>query len=229
MWKIIFKLMVEENLLRQRFVLDTSVFITDEIRRGDEQLADTLSRLLDLISKARLSLNISCHMPPSVYRELKTILGDREVPDEIYSNINTWIIKKNPKKYEISVPAEIIYKFIDEMSERINRGLRISEDAVREAEKKEGETIEDHEYKTEIDNIISKLRGKYRKTLRQGVLDSKEDFDLLILAKELDACIVTEDQGIIGWADDFGLRYLKGREFPNLIEKYLEKIEKNDY
>jgi hypothetical protein len=54
------------------------------------------------------------------------------------------------------------------------------------------------------------------------VLDSREDFDLLILARELDAGVVTEDTGIINWAEDFGLRYLRGRDFPTLLDEYLE-------
>ena len=121
-------------------------------------------------------------------------------------------------------PTEIVYDFIDEMSDRVNRGLRVSEKAVRKAEEyepKEG----DPEQMTEVDEVISDLRSEYRTALRQGVLDSREDFDLLILARELDACVVTEDQGIVNWASDFGLRHLKGRDFPGLVEEYLEAVE----
>ena len=53
------------------------------------------------------------------------------------------------------------------------------------------------------------------------MLDSREDFDLLILARELDAGVVTEDKGIINWAEDFGLRYMHGRDFPDLLDQYL--------
>jgi hypothetical protein len=61
------------------------------------------------------------------------------------------------------------------------------------------------------------------------VLDSREDFDLLILARELDGVVVTEDtrrrrhrgHGDLNWAEDFGLRYLRGRDFPPLLDEYL--------
>jgi predicted DNA-binding protein (UPF0278 family) len=53
------------------------------------------------------------------------------------------------------------------------------------------------------------------------VLDSREDFDLLILARELDAGVVTEDRGVISWANEFGLRYVRGGRFPTLLEEYL--------
>ena len=206
--------------LRQRFVLDTSLFLTDEIREGDESLEDALDRLLDLVAEAKLELDISCYVPPSIYEELVGMLDRRDVDDELVGRLNTWLIKKNPARFEVMIPAEIVYRFIDEMSERVNRGLRVSEKAVRKAEdSREGP---DAEGMSEVDRVISDLRDEYRTTLRQGVLDSREDFDLLILARELDAGVVTEDTGIITWAEDFGLRYLKGRDLPSLLEKYLE-------
>jgi RNA ligase partner protein len=216
--------MEAEDPLKQRFVLDTSTFITEEIRRDDEDCEEAVDRLLDLVSDARLSLNISCYFPPSIYRELETMLKDRDVSDETFKKLNTWVIKKDPARYEVMIPSEIVYDFIDEMSDRVNRGLRVSEKAVRKAEEYEPAPTEE-EQMTEVDELISDLRSEYRDALRQGVLDSREDFDLLILARELDACVVTEDQGIINWASDFGLRRLKGRDFPGLIEEYLVAVE----
>lgn len=214
-----------DHPLKQRFVLDTSAFITREIRREDEDCEAAVLRLLDLIAEAKLTLNISCYIPPSVYEELRGMLESRDVSEDVYSKLNTWVIKKNPAHFEVMIPAEIVYGFIDEMSDRVNRGLRVSEKAVRKAESSRGEPIDDHEFMTEIDKVISDLREEYRTTLRQGVLDSREDFDLLILARELEAGVVTEDQGIINWAEDFGLRYLKGRDFPLLLEEYLQASE----
>jgi RNA ligase partner protein len=212
-----------DHPLRQRFVLDTSLFITEEIRRGDEDLEDALERLLELIAEARLQLNISCYVPPSIHEELLGMLRDRDVDPEIVAKLHTWIIKKNPDRYEVMIPAEIVYGFIEEMSERVNRGLRVSEKAVRKAENhQEAEVESEHEYMSQVDRVISDLRDEYRRTLRQGVLDSREDFDLLVLARELEAGVVTEDTGIINWAEDFGLRYMKGRDFPTLLEDYLE-------
>ena len=209
-----------EHPLKQRFVLDTSVFLTDEIRHEGEDLAGALARLLDLIAEAKLELNISCYIPPSVYEELTGMLDDRAVPPETRSKLNTWLIKKNPDRYGVMIPAELVYEYIDEMADRVNRGLRVSEKAVRKAEESRDETAEEDGI-TAVDRVVSELREEYRSTLRRGVLDSREDFDLLILARELDAGVVTEDTGIINWAEDFGLRYLRGRDFPTLLDEYL--------
>ncbi|MFB6284902.1 MAG: RNA ligase partner protein [Halobacteria archaeon] len=214
--------MSADHPLKQRFVLDTSTFITEEIRRDDEELRDTLEWFLDLIAKAKMNLNISCYMPPTTYNELAGMLNDRTIPDEVFTQLNTWLIKKNPARFEVMIPSDIVYSFIADIRDRMDKGLRVSEKAVRKAEKTKEETVDDHEYMTEVDKVISDLRTEYRRALRQGVLDSREDMDLLILARELNAGVVTEDQGIIEWAEDFGLRYMKGRDFPNLLEEYLK-------
>lgn len=214
-----------DHPLKQRFVLDTSAFITEEIRRDDEDLEEAMLRLLDLISEAKIKLNISCYIPPSTYQELETILKNREVSDEVLTQLNTWMIKKNPSRFEVMIPSEIVYEFIGDIRDRMNKGLRVSEKAVRKAQESKEENVDDHEHMTEIDKVISDLRSEYRSALRQGVLDSREDLDLLILARELEAGVVTEDTGIINWAEDFGLRYLKARDFPGLLEEYLKAGE----
>jgi uncharacterized protein len=210
---------------KQRFVLDTSLFITEEIRRDDEGLEAAVLRLLGLIANARLNLGISCYVPPTIHHELTTMLEQRGVGEEVFSKLNTWVIRKHPDRYEVSIPADVVYRFVDEMSGRVDRGLRVSEKAVRQVEQRADEPLADHEYKTEIDAVISDLREKYRGAMRRGVLDSREDFDLLILARELDAGVVTEDRGIVDWTEDFGLRYIRGREFPDLLEQYLTAVD----
>ncbi|UPM44398.1 RNA ligase partner protein [Halocatena salina] len=221
------------SLPRQRFVLDTSLFITDEIREAGRSLQETILHLLDLVATARLELNISCYMPPSIHDELGTMLRDREVSDAVHSRLDTWVVRKSPDRYGVTIPADIVYEFIDEMSDRVNRGLRVSEEAIREVEQLDPTELasdaDRSEYMTEADRILSDMRDKYRRALQRGVLDSREDFDLLVLARELDAGVVTEDRGIISWADEFGLRYVRAGQFPTLLEEYLRATGVENY
>ena len=129
------------GLPRQRFVLDTSLFITEEIRRDGESLESAVLRLLDLVATARLELNISCYMPPSIHDELATMLRDRDVGDEVFSRLDTWIVRKSPDRYGVTIPANIVYNFIEEMSDRVNRGLRVSEEALREVQQLDPEKL----------------------------------------------------------------------------------------
>ncbi|MEF8851670.1 MAG: RNA ligase partner protein [Haloarculaceae archaeon] len=217
------------ELPRQQFVLDTSLFITEEIRRDDESLEDAVLRLLDLVATARLELNISCYVPPTIHDELTTMLRDRDVSAEVFERLDTWVVRKSPDRYGVTIPADIVYEFIDEMSDRVDRGLRVSEKALREVEQLDPDELASDDYMTEADEILSDMRDEYRRALRQGVLDSREDFDLLVLARELDAGVVTEDRGIISWADEFGLRYLRGGQFPTLLEEYLRATSVEGY
>jgi len=218
------------ELPRQQFVLDTSLFLTDAIRRDDESLEEAVLRLLDLVSTARLELNVSCYVPPTIHDELTTILRDRDVSEEVFQRLDTWVIRKSPDRYGVTIPADIVYEFIDEMSDRVDRGLRVSENALREVEQLDPDQLAGGEdYMTEADEILSDMRDQYRRALRRGVLDSREDFDLLVLARELDAGVVTEDRGIISWADEFGLRYVRGGAFPTLLEEYLRATGVDGY
>jgi RNA ligase partner protein len=218
------------ELPRQQFVLDTSLFLTDAVRRDDESLEDAVLRLLELVATARLELNVSCYMPPTVHDELTTILRDRDVSEEVFERLDTWVIRKSPDRYGVTIPADIVYEFIDEMSDRVDRGLRVSENALREVEQLDPDQLAGGEnYMTEADEILSDMRDQYRRALRRGVLDSREDFDLLVLARELDAGVVTEDRGIVSWADEFGLRYVRGGQFPTLLEEYLRATGVDGY
>ena len=158
------------GLPRQRFVLDTSLFITDEIRREDESLEAAVLRLLDLVATARLELNISCYMPPSIHDELATMLRDRDVSDEVFSRLDTWVVRKSPDRYGVTIPANIVYNFIDEMSDRVNRGLRVSEEALREVQQLDPEKLAagDDEYMTEADRAHGRPT---RAPNRRGLID----------------------------------------------------------
>jgi predicted DNA-binding protein (UPF0278 family) len=68
-----------------------------------------------------------------------------------------------------------------------------------------------------LDETVQNLRRKYRAALREGMLDSKEDVDLIMLAMELDGLLITSDQGAIKWAEKLGIKWL----FPEKIKDYL--------
>ena len=66
------------------------------------------------------------------------------------------------------------------------------------------------------------MRKSYREALREGIIDSKEDVDLILLAKELDALLVTVDHGAIKWAEKLGIRWLLPDKFKDYLLSFLE-------
>ncbi len=213
---------------KQRFVLDTTALTSVEIRNGD--LCTTIKNLLHLIAKARMKLNISCHIPfPSVYEELINFIKRYNCGEDIITEIDTWLVKKTPNRFEVKIPAEVFFEYIKDMRERMNRGMRVAEEAIlkatNESLKLANEKDKEKIIREDIGKIINEFRSKYRNALRYGTLDSAPDLDVLLLAKEMDAGVVASDDGIRKWAEKLGLRFVDGRAFPKMLEEYLRFFE----
>ncbi|MEO0151891.1 MAG: RNA ligase partner protein [candidate division WOR-3 bacterium] len=122
---------------------------------------------------------------------------------QIPSNFQKFFRVKSPNKYKIKIPGIILYNFVGEMRDRINRGLRVSEKAVREFNDK--------------DNAIRYLRENYRRVMREGIVDSKEDIDTILLAIEQKAILSTADEGQIKLAMELGIEIIEPKNFYNLF------------
>ena len=177
-------------------VLDTSLFVNPDARKYfGHSVSAALGNFLDAVKAKN---KIICYMPPSVFTELSNFLEEK-VPAS-----KTALIKKQPPaSYQTSVPALFVYEFIEEMRSRINKGLRIAEKYSRKNEQNE--------------SSIAALRVEYRVALREGIVDSKEDFDLILLAKQLNATLATSDQGLVKWAEKLGIPAITPEELKHLI------------
>ncbi len=183
----------------QRVVLDTSLFVNPDVRTS---LGGTPTEALETFLFLAAQIHIlEFYMPPSIFGELLHFVEKERIPGDLLLILH----QKPPKKHELKCPAFLLYELIEDMRERVNKGLRIAEKAVRSAEKKKP------------DEIIQDLRRKYREALREGIIDSKEDVDLLLLAMELDALLVTADQGLIQWAEKLGIRWLFSDKFKDYL------------
>ena len=198
----------------QKFVIDTSAFTA--IGDSSEEINENINEMIDLIAKGK-EANIRCYVPPSVWDETEKMLKKKDIPQEQINKLNSWLIQKSPNKTELRVPADFIYQYVGEVRQNINKGLREAEKAVKRTEEEPEPASE----------IISDLRDKYRRALRQGILDSKEDLSILLLAKELDGGIVAKDAGIEDWAKEWGIRYLSAEAFPSLVREHLERNEED--
>lgn len=182
-----------------KVVLDTSLFVNPDVRTS---LGNTPTEALETFLFLAAQIHVlEFYMPPSIFKELLNFVDRDKIPADLLLILH----QKPPKKHELKTPAFLLYELIDEIRERVNKGLRIAEKAIRAAEGKK------------IDELIQDMRKKYREALREGIIDSKEDVDLLLLAMELDALIITADQGLIKWAEKLGIKWL----FPEKFKDYL--------
>lgn len=182
----------------RKFVIDTSVFINPTISNiFGKNRESALENFVKLVKKKR---NIEIYMPVSVFLELSHFLGDKI---ELLEGI---IKKRSPNLYAIYLPAAVFYDFIEEIRERINKGLRLAE-----------EFAVDNDPSNELK--VKKLREKYRDAMRSGIVDSTEDFELILLAKELDATLVSADEGILKFANKIGCEILHASKLKKVLEK----------
>lgn len=191
----------------QKVVLDTSLFVNPDARTS---LGTTPTEALEtfLFFAAQISI-IEFYMPPSVYEELLHFVEKEKIPGDLL----VYLHQKPPKKHELKCPAFLLYELIEDIRERVNKGLRIAEKTVRSLEYGKAE------------EALQDLRRKYREALREGIIDSKEDVDLLLLAMELEATLITADQGLIKWAEKLGIGWI----FPERFKDYLmAAIKKTD-
>jgi len=194
-------------------ILDTSIFVNPDSRTyfGNTP-GEALSNFLDQLKDKK---QINCYIPPSVYEELAKFI-DKFPPTQKIVLIN----KKPPSSYQTPVPAMLVYEFIEEIRLRINKGLRIAEKYTRKglaASIGEAIPLGIPAQKVKNEELIKNLRQEYRIALREGVIDSKEDFDLVLLAKELNAYLATSDLGLVKWAQKLGITCINAQELKALI------------
>ncbi|MFN7065174.1 MAG: RNA ligase partner protein [Aquificaceae bacterium] len=185
-------------------VLDTSIFTNPEIYSQFER--DQIGAIENFISLA-LHSRLSFYMPTSVYEEFTKMVELRSLRPRFELAVRI----RSPRRFNLMVPAEFLYEFIEEVRYRINKGLRIAEEHTKEA----GRLGEE-----DVGKLINKLREKYREALRAGIIDSKEDLDVLLLAYELDGILVSGDEGLRSWADKVGIKLIDPKGLRYMLESH---------
>ncbi len=188
--------------MKRKVVIDTSVitnpYSTKEIARSLEGAMEEFIRLVKESGYEVLAT-------PATVEELRTFF--QELPIDFYRVVRI----KTPNKYETRIPGIVLYDFLSEMRDRINRGLRVAEKAVREFRDKEER------------EAIKYLRENYRRVMREGIVDSKEDIDTILLALQEEASISTADEGQIELARKLGIEVIEPRTLYRMMQREIEE------
>lgn len=188
---------------KERLVPDTSIFTNPDVYvQFGEDPEEAFKNFLLMVSE--LEGEIAVYIPTSVFEELKRMLKEIKLPPKARSVLKV----KSPKKYELYIPAFLMYEFIEDIRNRINKGLRVAEEAVKASTYKKPE------------EVLKFLRRRYREVLREGVVDSKEDLEIILLSLELDAIVLSADRGVLNMADKLGLRFLEPKEIRETLEGF---------
>jgi RNA ligase partner protein len=182
----------------RRFVIDTSLFVNPHARA---KLGKDPTSAVKGFSKLMHGIDAEIFMPPSIFKELSNF-----VRKDAMESLDLVIKKRAPDTYAIHLPAAVFYDFIEDVRTRINKGLRLAEEFAKDN-------------RPDNDAKLGKLRDKYRDMMRTGIIDSKEDFELVLLAKELEATLVSSDEGAIKFANQIGCGWLSAEKLHPLIKK----------
>ncbi|MDD5337004.1 MAG: RNA ligase partner protein [Candidatus ainarchaeum sp.] len=182
----------------RKFVIDTSIFVNPQVSRAfGPNPRKAVSGFLRLASRKR---DAEFYMPSSIFSELRNFVH------EDVGKLELLVKRRSPNVYAIYLPAAVFYDFIEEVRERVNKGLRLAETFARD---KGGGSP----------GKMRTLREKYKEAMRAGILDSKEDFELVLLAKELDAALVSADEGVLDFANKIGCEILHASKFRSALAK----------
>ncbi len=188
--------------MKRRFVIDTSIFLNAQtFYLLGETPQEAFKNFLERIKEKR---KLQFFMPISIKEELLKILNPTSINEKLLLKVRSL----SPVRYDLKISALFLYEFVKEMRIRINKGLRVAEKFTRKGLKKEADEIK----------LIKDLRDEFRDALRKGIIDSCQDVDLLLLAKQLNAILITEDEGLKIWADKLGIEVFETKDLKVLLE-----------
>lgn len=179
----------------KKYVLDTSLFVNPAARAP---LGNTPQEAVEHFAEKAKHMDAHFYMPPSIWKELSNFAPSLHPLEGI-------VKRKAPNIYSIHLPAAVFYEFIDDVRIRVNKGLRLAEEFAIDN-------------RPDNDEKLRRLRDKYRDYMRAGIVDSKEDFEIVLLAYELEAAIVTSDEGIFHLANKVGCEWVDASKFYSLLE-----------
>lgn len=189
----------------KQLILDTSLFVNPASSSAWGTSPTTaFTRFLEL---AKQCDGIEVLMPPSIYRELMHFAEESKIPAGLLAHLQ----QRPPKKHELQVPGFFIYALVESFRDRVDRGLRLAERHVRDAllvpPPVKGEQKDPSEVRPDA-KLVSSLRESFRRMMREGMLDSKADVDLLLLAYEVKGALISADEGVLMWAENLGIEIL---------------------
>ncbi len=195
------------------YVLDTSAVSDPRLRGvlGVSSLESVVRELTSLFTKAHIVAGAQFYMTPSTALELRGFLERNGVGEEAINAFMSIVSIKAPDMYSTRIPAHVMSNWIQEVSMRFYRGLRVAEQMVRKTADlayNAGVKGDRGLYEKGVAEAIHELRARYREATRKGVIDTIVDFDSVILAKELNGSLVTNDEGIRRMCRELGVKYI---------------------
>lgn len=189
----------------KQYVLDTNLFFNMGSGLGYGVKTEEVVRAVTTEAE-RAKKDISLITSPRIVEEFLSFFDDKNQPfiKEFLSILEV----KSPDAAHMSISAAVFYELVSDIRDRSYRGLRIGEEEIESVGQGFMGTskLETKEFQKKTGEYIRKFRERYRNATRTGFLDSLGDLDLILLAKEQDAHLVSSDEGVVKWGRIFGVK-----------------------
>ena len=205
----------------KRYIIDTNLFFNMEADMGlGQTTADIVKNMVGALQKAPPE-ELEIVVPPTIVQEITSFFDSPD--DPLLKLLFGSITVKSPSTSEQSVSAAIFEQLIENYRDRAYRAMKVAEEEIiNTAEMFMGKEVLPHkEFQMACGKILTKLRERYRNATRTGTIDSKADFELIMLAKELDGYLVTTDEGVTYWARLLGVKEMSSSVFGKKMQEYL--------
>ncbi len=198
----------------ETFVLDTNLLFNMEAKLGfGDTTKEVMEGLTKAMKQAKAAGKAEFYMPPRIVDEVLSFFENKDEP--FVKAFLEQITIKSPDLGKNPVALHFLYELVDDTRKRSYRGLQIAEEEFETiASQMMGkEVLPKKEFRMTIGKHIKGLRDRYRQATRAGFLDSLADLDLIVLAKEEAAYIVTTDEGVKRWGRLLGVKEILGDVF----------------
>lgn len=193
-----------------KYVLDTNLFFNMEPGLGlGKKTEDVVVKATSGLKRLKASKEAEFFMPPSIVKEFLSFFEDKQ--QKFIKDFLAQITTKSPDISKVDFPATVFYQIVNDIRDRSYRGLTIAEEELKKtAQEMMGKNLADKkDFEIKVGEFVKSLRDRYRQATRFGFLDSVADLDLIVLTKELDAYLVSTDEGVIRWGRSFGVKELE--------------------
>jgi RNA ligase partner protein len=203
----------------EKYILDTNLFFNMEPGLGiGKKTEEVVVKATQAMKRLKTAQRAEFFMPPRVVNEFLSFFEDKE--QAFLKAFLAEVTVKSPDLHKIQFPAEVFYKIVEDVRGRSYRGLTIGEEELKKVASQlmGGAKLQGKEFELKIGKFIKTLRDRYRQATRFGFLDSLADLDVIALAKELDAYLVSTDEGVINWGRIFGVKEMAAEVFGQKLQ-----------
>ena len=204
----------------EKYVIDTNLLFNMEGNMGLGEKTEEIVKALTRVFQ-KIAANVKIYMPPSIKAEIESFFDD---PSQVFlQDFFSSVTIKSPNLSEIMVASSVMGKFIDECRTRAYRGMNVAEENITKAatEFMGKETLPRKEFQIAVGAIVKSFRERYRNATRTNFIDSSGDFELIMLAREQDAYLVSTDEGVIRWGRQFGVKEMTSVVFGKKMQEHL--------